>query len=95
MTPEGHHLNNTRLLWVLATIKFILFSSTSFWTCWTAATSQIDFTVLSQWDQFQIVGGCIAAWLITMIAFIDRSASQISHGKIPGLEENGNSETKP
>ena len=83
-----------KVLWRLAVVKIILFSLVALWTCWSTATQNLDMTKLGWWDWCQTIGGCVTAWFITLMAFIDRTAGQIASGKIPGLE-NGNGEQKP
>jgi hypothetical protein len=79
-------VSTVKALWRLATIKIVLFSLSSLWICWATATSNLDMPKLGWWDWFQTIGGCLAAWCLTMMAFVDRTASQISTGQIPGLE---------
>lgn len=75
-----------KTLWKLAAAKMVLFSISSLWICWATATSNLDMPALGWWDWFQTIGGCFAAWCLTMMAFIDKSAVQISSGQIPGLD---------
>lgn len=79
-------MSTVKTLWRLASLKMVLFSISSLWICWSTATSNLDMPALGAWDWFQTVGGCFAAWCLTMMAFIDRTASQISSGQIPGLD---------
>lgn len=93
---KGKGMNKAKmesLLWRMATIRGILFSASSLWVAWSTATQGIDMPQLGWWDWSQTIGGCICTWFLTMMAFIDKSAQQLSAGKIPGLE-NGNHETK-
>ena len=83
---KTEHDQAERMLWRLATIKVVMFSVLSLLTCWMTATQGLDMTRLSTYELVQTIIGCICAWLITMVAFIDKSASQVSTGKIPGLE---------
>jgi len=76
----------TAMLWRLALVRFGLFSAASLWTCWTTATANLNMTLLSSWDWFQTIGGCLASWCLVIIAFLDKSAHQIQSGQIPGLE---------
>ena len=78
------------ILWRLATIRGILYSVTALWLAWSTATQGINMPQLGWWEWSQTIGGCLASWGLTMMAFIDKSAQQLSAGKIPGLE-NGNS----
>jgi len=80
-------IDEAALLWRLARIKVILFSAVSLWTCWSTATQGLDMTLLGRWEWVQTIGGCLAAWGITMMALIDKSASQLSGGHIPGLDD--------
>jgi len=83
---KAEHDKSEQMLWRMAIIKIFLFSAVSLWTCWSTATQGLDMTKLGTWEWIQTVGGCVAAWFITLMAFVDKSAGQISSGKIPGLE---------
>lgn len=85
MTKDEHD-QAERVLWRMAVLKIILFSAVSLWTCWSTATQGLDMTKLGTWEWIQTIGGCVAAWFITLMAFVDKSAAQVSAGKIPGLE---------
>jgi hypothetical protein len=74
------------MLWRIAKIRIVLFSVATLWTCWSTATSNLDMTLLKPWDWFQTIGGCFASWCMVMMAFLDKSAGQISQGHIPGIE---------
>lgn len=86
-------INATKVLWNLAWLKITLYSLATLWTCWSTATSNLDMPALGAWDWFQTIGGCLAAWALTMMAFIDRSAAQIAAGQIPGLADGDTTKT--
>jgi len=80
------HDRAEKALWRMATIKIILFSVLALLTCWMTATNGLDMPKLGVWEWVQLIIGCISAWFVTLIAFIDKSAAQMSSGRIPGLE---------
>lgn len=77
----------TEMLWGLARLRVILYSVASLWTCWATATSSLNISMLGWHDWFQTIGGCIASWCLVMMAFVDKSASELASGKIPGLSD--------
>ena len=82
-------VNATKALWRLATLKIVLYSFATLWACWSTATQNLDMTLLGWYDWAQTIGGCIGAWCLTMMAFIDKSAAQLLAGHMPGLDDSG------
>jgi hypothetical protein len=89
------HDRAEKALWRMATIKIILFSVLALLTCWMTATNGLDMPKLGVWEWIQLIIGCISAWFVTLIAFIDKSAAQVSSGRIPGLENGKVEEPTP
>jgi hypothetical protein len=85
-------IKQTAILWRLAIVKAILYSSVMLGSCWLTALNKLDWSVLAWDDKRNILIGIGVSWGTAMIAFLDKSAHQIAAGQIPGLE---NGETKP
>ena len=85
--PSMNEIKATAWLWRMAILKMVLLSIAALWTCWATATSGLDMTKLGAWDWCQTIGGCLASWTLTIVAFIDKSAAQLSSGHIPGLDD--------
>lgn len=75
------------ILWRIAIVKFALISLMTGGSCWLTATNQVDMTELSGWQWLQTLIGCFVAWSGAMLGWLDKSASQISEGRIPGTEK--------
>lgn len=76
------------LLWRIAVTRFVLYSVASLWTCWATATGMVNMLEMDAWTWFQTIGGCLASWCLVIIAYLDKSAHQISAGELPGLDIN-------
>ena len=80
-------LNNARLqlvLWKLAIARFTLYSLSTLISSFMTANATVAWTSLSGWERFIVILGCVGSWTTTMIAFLDKTSSQISKGQIPG-----------
>jgi hypothetical protein len=92
---KAEHERAEQILWRMAVLKIVMFSVLSLLTCWMTATNGLDMTKLSAYEWAQTVMGCVCSFLVTMIAFVDKSAAQVSAGKIPGIENGQLEEPKP
>lgn len=72
------------LLWKLAVARFILYSLSTLISSFMTANATIVWTNLTNWERFIVILGCIGSWTTTMIAFLDKTSSQIAKGQIPG-----------
>jgi len=75
------------LLWRMAIAKAVLFSLVTLAGAWMTALNKLDWSTLAWDDKRNILIGMFLIWGNAMIAFMDKSASQISAGHIPGLDD--------
>lgn len=71
------------ILWRLAIVRVCFYSAMSLGSCWMTATNQVDMTNLGTWEWAQTIIGCFVAWSAAMMAFIDKTSSQIAAGQLP------------
>ena len=79
------------VLWKMVIIKVSLLSLVTLGAAWQTATAGMDFGMLPKWDRVNILVGIFVLWGNQMVAFLDKSAGQISSGKMP-IGEPGNTE---
>jgi len=88
-------LKQTVLLWWIAGVKALLFSLVLLGTSWLTALNKLDWSTLQWDDQRNILIGMLVSWGTGMMMFLDKSAGEVSHGKIPGLSEVDDEPPKP
>ena len=71
------------LLWRLAKIKFWLFTLVTLGVAWQSSTSNLVVSSLKPWELFNVFVGMFIIWGTNMVAFVDKTAGQVSAGRLP------------
>ena len=71
------------LLWKLAIARFILYTIAVLINSFLTANASIVWGSLDGFEKFIVILGCVGSWSTTMIAFLDRTSSQLSKGELP------------
>jgi hypothetical protein len=68
--------------WRLAFLSF-----SSLWMSWSGITNQLDMSLLSRWEWFQAIGGCLGNWTMLMAALFLVQGKAVAQGHAPGMED--------
>lgn len=69
------------LIYKLAIVRALLYSTTTAGTTFLAAVQNVDFPSMTHWNQFCLLLGVFITWAGTMIAFLDKTSSRIASGQ--------------
>lgn len=64
-------------VWKLVILRALMYSLLTLITAFTTGVANCDFPSLTWWNKFLIIIGVIGSWLLTMIAFLDKSIAAV------------------
>ena len=68
-------------------IRSILYSMVMLGSAWLTALNKLSWSDLQWDDKRNILIGIFVTWGTGMIMFLDKTAGQIAHGQIPGVDD--------
>ena len=71
------------LLWSMAKFRFVLFSLVALGLAWQGATANLKIESLSRWELINVFIYMAIAWGNTIMAYLDKTANDISKGRLP------------
>ena len=70
-------ISNKMWVWRLAIVKGCMYSLLTLITAFTTGVADCDFPSLTPWNKSLIILGVLSSWLLTMMAFLDKTIAAI------------------